>query len=108
MENNEKNFDEVKVEKIIRTDSYFDGKFIEYLGYKILALLISLISHFLLWYLLIIVTFGIYGIWLPMKVYGWKIKNTHIKLKDEEVEKESKLPYILSPILIVVLVILII
>lgn len=32
MENNEKKFDEVKVEKIIRTDSYFDGKFIEYLG----------------------------------------------------------------------------
>lgn len=39
MENNEKNFDEVKVEKVIRTDSYFDGKFIEYLGYKIFALL---------------------------------------------------------------------
>lgn len=43
-----------------------------------------------------------------MKVYGWKIKNTHIKLKDEVVEKESKLPYILSPILIIVLVVLII
>lgn len=251
MENNEKNFDEVKVEKVIRTDSYFDGKFIEYLGYKILALLISLVSigiakpwadkilleyqinhtvyngkrlkfegkgtslfvlrfkwilftiitlgiyyiwvplnmekwiasnthfededlivgesyfdgkilniigvniftyfvsllslgllfpfavcykykwianhtiinkkkivfngkslsligHYLLWYLLSIITFGIYGLWLPMKVYGWKIMNTHIKLKDEVVEKESKLPYILSPILIIVLVVLII
>ena len=251
MENNEKNFDEVKVEKVIRTDSYFDGKFIEYLGYKILALLISLVSigiakpwadkilleyqinhtvyngkrlkfegkgtslfvlrfkwilftiitlgiyyiwvplnmekwiasnthfededlivgesyfdgkilgiigvniftylvsllslgllfpfavcykykwianhtiinkkrivfngksvsligHYLLWYLLTIVTFGIYGIWFPMKVYSWKIKNTHIKLKDEVVEKESKLPYILSPILIIVLVVLIV
>lgn len=35
-------------------------------------------------YLLSIITFGIYGIWMPVKLYGWKVKNTHIKLKDEK------------------------
>ncbi len=70
MENNEKNFDEVKVEKVIRTDSYFDGKFIEYLGYKILALLISLVS------------IGIAKPWAEK--YYWNIKSTtlYIMVKD--------------------------
>lgn len=69
---------------------------------------LSLIGHYLLWYLLSLITFGIYGIWMPMKLYGWKIKNTHIKLKDEVLEKESKLPYILTPILIIIFIVLLV
>lgn len=66
---------------------------------------LSLIGNYLLWYLLSIITLGIYGIWLPMKVYGWNVKNTHIKLKDEEYEKESKLPIIIGIILLIIFVI---
>lgn len=69
---------------------------------------LSLIGHYLLWYLLSIITFGIYGIWLPMKVYGWNVKNTHLKLKDEQYEKESKLPLIVGIILAILLVIVLV
>lgn len=67
---------------------------------------LSLIGNYLLWYLLSIITLGIYGIWLPMKVYGWEVKNTHIKLKDEEYKKESSVPIILGIIFLVLLLLL--
>lgn len=67
---------------------------------------LSLIGNYLLWYLLSIITLGIYGIWLPMKVYGWEVKNTHIKLKDEEYKKESSLPIVLGIIFLVLLLLL--
>ena len=65
---------------------------------------LSLFGNYLLWYLLSIVTIGIYGLWLPMKLYGWKIKNTHIKLKDEKEEKTSKIPLILGPIILILVI----
>lgn len=48
----EKEFDEVEVpfdevasiQKEVRTDSYFDGKFLEYIGYKLLAFLITVVT----------------------------------------------------------------
>ena len=133
-------------EELINGESYFDGKILNIIGVNIFAYFVSLLSlsllfpfavcykykwvanhtvinkkrivfngkslsligHYLLWYLLSIITFGIYGLWLPMKVYSWKIKNIHIKIKDEVVEKESNLPYILSPILIILFVTLLI
>lgn len=68
----------------------------------------SIIGHYLLWWLLSCVTFGIYAIWVPMKVYGWQVKNTHIKLKDEEYEKQSILPVIIGIVLAVLLVIILV
>lgn len=38
---------------------------------------------------LCIITFGIFGLWLPIKIENWKAKNTHIKLKDEEEQKHQ-------------------
>lgn len=65
---------------------------------------LSLIGHYLLWYLLSIVTLGIYGLWLPMKVYGWQVKNTHIKVKDEEYEKQNIIPVIAVTILAILVI----
>lgn len=67
---------------------------------------LSIICHYLLWCLLSVITFGIYGIWLPMKIYGWQVKNTHIKLKEEEYEKSSKLPIIIAIVFGVLMIIL--
>lgn len=64
----------------------------------------SLIGHYLLWWFLSIITFGIYGLWLPMKVYGWQVKNTHIKLKDEEEEKSSMVPAVIGVVLFIVII----
>lgn len=50
---------------------------------------IKLFGNYLLWWLLSVITLGIYGIWLPMKVYGFQVKNTHIKLKDEVIKQKS-------------------
>lgn len=65
---------------------------------------VSLIGHYLLWWLLSVITFGIYALWLPIKVYGWQVKRTHIKLKDEEDEKTSFMPMIVGIVLIVVII----
>lgn len=64
----------------------------------------SLIGHYLLWWFLSIITLGIYGLWLPIKVYEWQVKNTHIKLKDEQEEKSSIVPIILGVILLIVII----
>lgn len=65
----------------------------------------SLIGHYLLWWFLSIITFGIYGLWLPMKVYGWQVKNTHIKLKDEEEEKTSMVPLVIGISILIAIII---
>lgn len=66
---------------------------------------LSIIGHYLLWWILSAITFGIYGLWLPMKVYGWQVKHTHIKLKDEEYTKQSVLPAIIGIVFIMLAVI---
>ncbi|MDR1787846.1 MAG: DUF898 domain-containing protein [Treponema sp.] len=36
----------------------------------------SLLGHWILWELLIIITFGIFGLWVPVKIEKWKARNT--------------------------------
>jgi len=36
----------------------------------------SLIGHWILWWLLTIITFGIFGLWVPVKIARWKAERT--------------------------------
>lgn len=63
---------------------------------------LSLVGHYFLWWFLSLITFGIFALWLPIKIWQWKAKNTHIKLKDEQEVKTSKIPMIIGAVLIVV------
>ncbi len=65
---------------------------------------VSLIGHYLLWWFLCIITFGIYALWLPINITKWYTKNTHIKLKDEEEPKLSVAPAILGVLLAVIII----
>lgn len=64
----------------------------------------SLVGNYLLWWFLSIITLGIYSLWLPIKIYEWQVKNTHIKLIDEQEEKSSIVPVILGIILSIVVI----
>ena len=116
-------FQEIEIKektKDIRTDSYFNGKVLDYIGWKLLANIITCItlgiaapwakcmlyryqfSHTVyngkrlkfegeggdlfvkrfIWYFLTIITFGIYGWWVPAKKANWVISNLHFE--DEE------------------------
>lgn len=58
-------YEEVKAKPIeLRTDSYFDGKFIEYLGYKLLAFLIT------------VATLTIAKPWADKLILDYKINHT--------------------------------
>ena len=64
-ENN--NFEEVQIEqkkKEVRTDSYFDGGVLELIGWRILAILITM------------ATLGIAGPWAQCMLYSWQFKHT--------------------------------
>lgn len=37
----------------------------------------QLFGKWLLWMLLMVVTFGIYGLWVPIKIEQWRISHTH-------------------------------
>lgn len=37
---------------------------------------ISLFGHWIKWFLLTVVTFGIYGFWVSIKLEDWKARNT--------------------------------
>jgi len=37
---------------------------------------VSLFKHWIIWFLLSIITLGIYGLWLGIKLKQWRIKNT--------------------------------
>lgn len=65
----------------------------------------SLIGHYLLWWFLCIITFGIYGLWLPIKIEQWTVKNTHIKLKDEKEQNLSVIPAVVAIVLAVTLIV---
>lgn len=65
---------------------------------------VSLIGHYLLWWFLCIITFGIYALWLPINITKWYTKNIHIKLKDEEEPKLSVAPAILGVLLAVIII----
>lgn len=64
----------------------------------------SLIGHYLLWWFLSIITLGIFALWVPIKIYDWQVKNTHIKLKDEPENKISKAPVVIGVVLTVAVV----
>ena len=58
----------------------------------------------MLWGFLTIITFGIFGLWVPIKKLKWQSKNIHIKEVGEEEEKDTSL-YIAIPIAIVAVII---
>ena len=58
-------YQEVEVKKKeVRTDSYFDGKVLELIGWRILAVLIT------------VVTLGIANPWAQCMLYSWQFKHT--------------------------------
>lgn len=61
---------------------------------------ISLFGKSILWGFLVIVTFGIFSLWLPIKILKWENKNIHIKVVGE-VSKKDKTIYIAIPLLII-------
>lgn len=122
----ENKFEEVEIKKVTneaRTDSYFDGKVLEYIGWKLLSYLITCasagiaypwgkcllyryqFSHTIYngkrlkfegnggdlfvnrfkWIFLTLITFGIYGWWVPAKKANWVISKLHFE--DEELKE---------------------
>ena len=45
---------------------------------------IQLFGQYIKWFLLSIVTFGIYTLWLGIKMKKWVVKHTHFIEKNEE------------------------
>lgn len=62
---------------------------------------ISLFGKSMLWGFLTVITFGIFGLWVPIKKLKWQNKNTHIKVVGEEEYKKDKSLYIAIPVLII-------
>ena len=63
---------------INRKKIVFDGKAIQLFG------------KYILWWFLTVITLGIYGWWLPIKMLKWQTKHTHIKRVGEVEEKQGK------------------
>lgn len=119
-------YDEVDIpitEDDLRFDSHFEGRLLEYLGYKMLNMILTAItfgfakpwadvifyeykySHTIYdgkrlkfvgkgaelyvesfkWTFFTIITFGIYGLWVPLKKERWVV--SHICFEDEEFTK---------------------
>ena len=38
----------------------------------------QLFGSYIKWFLLTIITIGIYGLWVPLKIKGWVTKHTHV------------------------------
>ena len=60
---------------------------------------INLFGKYILWCFLTIITFGIYGWWLEIKMLKWQSKNIHIKTVGEQEAKDNSL-WIAIPIAI--------
>ena len=56
-------------------------------------------GKYILWCFLTIITFGIYGWWLEIKMLKWQSKNVHIKTVGEQEAKDNSL-WIAIPIAI--------
>lgn len=52
---------------------------------------IALFGKCMLWGFLTVITFGIFGLWIPIKMLKWQNKNTHIKVVGEEQNKDKSL-----------------
>lgn len=60
---------------------------------------INLFGKYILWCFLTIITFGIYGLWLEIKMLKWQSKNVHIKADGEQEKKDYSI-WIAIPIAI--------
>ena len=72
----------------VKQDSYFDGGLLQLIGWKINHTVVEgrrlqfngsavgLFGNWIKWFLLTIITFGIYGFWLSIALEKWKAKNT--------------------------------
>lgn len=61
---------------------------------------IALFGKYMLWGFLTVITFGIFGLWVPIKMLNWQNKNTHIKVVGEEENKDKTL-WIAIPVAII-------
>ena len=52
---------------------------------------IALFGKCMLWGFLTVITFGNFGLWIPIKMLKWQNKNTHIKVVGEEQNKDKSL-----------------
>ena len=62
--------------------TYIDNKQLRFDGHAL-----QLLGKFVLWVLLTVITFGIYGFWLSIKKKKWKTKHTHFA--DEPLDAEA-------------------
>ncbi|MFI3331653.1 MAG: hypothetical protein R3Y38_07590 [Rikenellaceae bacterium] len=49
----------------MENESKFTGGVLGYIGWSILSFIVT------------VITLGIYGLWVPIKLEQWKVKNTH-------------------------------
>ena len=59
-------------ERWIARNTVIDGRSLVFTGTGS-----ELFWHYLLWLILTVVTFGIYGFWLFIKLTAWKVRHTH-------------------------------
>ena len=117
--------EKVKAKKVERTDSYFDGKVLDLIGWKVLSFLISAITltigapwgkcmvmsykvnHTVLngkrlkfngtggslfvqrfkWFLLTIITLGVYSLWVPVKEKKWELSNIYFEDEGQVIDE---------------------
>lgn len=46
----------------------------------------QLFGNYIKWFLLTIITLGIYGFWLNIKMKAWVVSHTHIEMDDYDAE----------------------
>ena len=49
-----------------------------------------MMGNWIVWSLLTLITFGIYGLWVPNKIYTWVVENTQFKNSAAEAEVVSE------------------
>lgn len=59
-------------EKWVATHTYIDGRRLGFFGNGI-----ELFASYIKWFLLTIITFGIYSFWLNIKMKQWIVSHTH-------------------------------
>lgn len=55
---------------------------------------------YIVWSFLLIITFGIYGLWLPIAELKWQTKNIHIKTVDEKSKSFDMTMLIIIPVIV--------
>ena len=62
-------------------NSFFDGGLLSFIGWHLLGTIFTgsafgLFGNWIKWLLLTIITLGIYGFWVGIKIRDWKARNT--------------------------------